>query len=173
MSKVRVPVIEGYFTEAGGQARLLGGRCGTCGAFFFPKQYSFCRNPACGAPDLDDVELSTRGTLWSFTDNRFAPPPPYPAGEPFEPYGVAAVELADEQMIVLGQLARGTDVGSLRAGQAMELVVEPLYEDDAAVRTVWKWKVSEPRDPGISTNRERGPRGPARRAESGEGGGLT
>ena len=79
----------------------------TCGAYFFPKQYSFCRNPACGAPDLDDVELSTRGTLWSFTDNRFAPPPPYPAGEPFEPYGVAAVELADEQMIVLGQLGSG------------------------------------------------------------------
>jgi hypothetical protein len=29
----------------------------------------------------------------------------------------------------------------LRAGQAMELVVEPLYEDDDAVHTVWKWKV--------------------------------
>jgi uncharacterized OB-fold protein len=141
VSKDRVPVVEGYFTEEGGQAHLLGGRCGTCGAFFFPKQYSFCRNPACGAPDLDDVELSTRGTLWSFTDNRFAPPPPYPAGEPFEPYGVAAVQLPDEQMIVLGQLARGTDVASLHAGQAMELVVEPLYEDDDAVHTVWKWKV--------------------------------
>ena len=138
--KDRVPVIDGYFTEDGGRARLLGGRCGTCGAFFFPKQYSFCRNPACGAPDLDDVELSTRGTLWSFTDNRFAPPPPYPAGEPFEPYGVAAVQLTDEQMIVLGQLARGTDVGALHAGQAMELVVEPLYEDDDAVHTVWKWR---------------------------------
>jgi len=138
--KARVPVIEGYFTEEGGRPRLLGGRCATCGAFFFPKQYSFCRNPACGAPDLDDVELSTRGTLWSFTDNRFAPPPPYPAGEPFEPYGVAAVELADEQMIVLGQLARGTDVGALRAGQAMELVVEPLYEDNDAVHTTWKWR---------------------------------
>ena len=49
--------------------------------------------------------------------------------------------LAHEQMIVLGQLAFGTDVASLHAGQAMELVVEPLYEDEGVVHTVWKWKV--------------------------------
>ena len=90
---------------------------------------------------LDDVELSTRGTLWSFTDNRYAPPPPYPAREPFEPYGVAAVELPAEQMVVLGQIASGTDIATLTVGTEMELVVEPLYEDADAVRTVWKWKV--------------------------------
>ena len=143
MSKARVPVIEGMFREeADGSGRLLAGRCPTCGASFFPKQWSFCRNPACEGRELDDVELSTRGTLWSFTDNRFAPPPPYPAAEPFEPYGVAAVELADEQMVVLGQLARGTDVGSLSLGQTMELIVEDFFETDDEVRTVWKWKVS-------------------------------
>ena len=141
MSKPRVPVVEGLFREdADGSGRLLGGRCPTCGASFFPKQWSFCRNPSCGGTELEDVELSTRGTLWSFTDNRYAPPPPYPAREPFEPYGVAAVELADEQMVVLGQLARGTDIATLAVGRDMELVVEPLYEDDDAVRTVWKWR---------------------------------
>lgn len=141
MSKPRVPVVDGLFTEKEDGPRLLGGRCARCGAYFFPRQYSFCRNPACGAPDLEHVELSTSGTLWSFTDNRFAPPPPYPATEPFEPYGVAAVTLEREQMIVLGQLARGTDVGALRVGMTMDLVVEPLYEDDDAVHTVWKWRV--------------------------------
>ena len=141
MSKTRVPVIEGMFREeADGTGRLLGGRCATCGASFFPKQWSFCRNPACGGTELDDVELSTRGTLWSFTDNRYAPPPPYPSREPFEPYGVAAVELADEQMVVLGQLAVGTDVANLALGHEMELIVEPLYETDDEVRTVWKWR---------------------------------
>ena len=147
MSKARVPVIDGLFREEpDGSGRLLGGRCPTCGASFFPKQWSFCRNPACGGTELDDVELSTRGTLWSFTDNRYAPPPPYPApqgDEPFEPYGVAAVELAEEQMVVLGQLARGTDVGALSLGQEMELVVEDFFETDDEVRTVWKWKVAE------------------------------
>ncbi len=141
MTKPRVPVIEGMFREeADGSGRLLGGRCPTCGASFFPKQWSFCRNPTCGGTELDDVELSTRGTLWSFTDNRYAPPPPYPSREPFEPYGVAAVELAEEQMVVLGQLAAGTDVGALALGREMELIVEPLYETDDEVRTVWKWR---------------------------------
>jgi uncharacterized OB-fold protein len=141
MSKPRVPVVEGLFREeSDGSGRLLGGRCPSCGASFFPKQWSFCANPACGGTELADVDLSARGTLWSFTDNRYAPPPPYPAREPFEPYGVAAVELVDEGMVVLGQLAMGTDVATLSLGAAMELVVEPLYEDDESVRTVWKWK---------------------------------
>ncbi len=143
MSKARVPVVEGLFREeADGSGRLLGGRCPTCGGVFFPKQWSFCANPSCDGGALDDVELSTRGTLWSFTDNRYAPPPPYPAREPFEPYGVAAVELAEERMVVLGQLAAGTDIARLTVGAEMELVVEPLYEDAESVRTVWKWKVS-------------------------------
>jgi len=141
VTKARVPVIEGMFREeADGTGRLLGGRCPTCGASFFPKQWSFCRNPVCGGTELDDVELSTRGTLWSFADNRYAPPPPYPSREPFEPYGVAAVELAEEQMVVLGQLAAGTDVAALELGREMELIVEPLYETDDEVRTVWKWR---------------------------------
>ena len=143
MSKPRVPVVDGMFREEGdGTGRLLGGRCPTCGAIFFPKHWSFCANPSCTGGDLDDVELSTRGTLWSFTDNRFAPPPPYPARDPFEPYGVAAVELAEEQMVVLGQLATGTEIAHLAVGTEMELVVEPLYEDADAVRTVWKWKAA-------------------------------
>ena len=141
MSKPRVPVIEGMFREeADGSGRLLGGRCPTCGASFFPKQWSFCRNPACGGTELDDVELSPRGALWSYTDNRYAPPPPYPARDPFEPYGVAAVELAEERMVVLGQLAAGTDVAGLAVGREMELIVEPLFETDDAVHTVWKWR---------------------------------
>jgi uncharacterized OB-fold protein len=143
MTKPRVPVVDGLFREeSDGSGRLLGGRCPTCGGSFFPKQWSFCANPTCGGAELADVDLSSRGTLWSFTDNRYAPPPPYPARAPFEPYGVAAVELADERMVVLGQLATGTDIARLSAGTQMELVVEPLYEDDESVRTVWKWKVA-------------------------------
>ena len=141
--KPRRPVVAGYFEErADGSVVLVGGRCDACGAYFFPKRFSFCRNPGCGVPDLADVELSTRGVLWSFTDNRYAPPPPYPAAEPFEPYGVGAVTLEAEQMVVLGQLARGTDVSALRAGQLMELCAEDLYETDDAVFRVWKWRTA-------------------------------
>jgi uncharacterized OB-fold protein len=140
--QTQVPVIEGFFTESGadGRPHLLGGHCPKCGGYFFPKQYTFCRNPKCQSPELDDVELSTQGTLWSFTDNRYAPPPPYPALDPFEPYGVAAVELTVEKMIVLGQCVRGTDMGALQAGQEMELTVEDYFEQDGEVRRVWKWR---------------------------------
>ena len=67
----RVPVVAGLFTEDGGDARLLGGHCPSCGAWYFPKQWSFCRNPHCSGVTLDDGELSTRGRLWSWTDNRY------------------------------------------------------------------------------------------------------
>jgi len=78
--------------------------------------------------------------VWSFTDNRYQPPPPYMSPDPFEPYAIAAVELAEEKMVVLGQLAGGASVDDLRVGQEVELVLETLYEDDDNAYLVWKWQ---------------------------------
>ena len=139
-ARKRVPAVEGWFTLDEAAPALLGTRCKACGTYHFPKEHFFCRNPSCAGSELDEVPLSNRGRLWSFTDNRYAPPPPYPALDPFEPYGVAAVELGVERMIVLGQCARGTDMGTLRAGQEMELTVEDYFEADGEVRRVWKWR---------------------------------
>ena len=141
-AKKRLPAIEGWFRMDGEAPSLLGVRCRTCRTVYFPKE-AFCRNPGCGTSELEETPLSRRGRLWSWTDNRYAPPPPYPAGDPFVPYGVAAVELGVEQMIVLGQVAQGVDMSTLAAGQEMELVVEPLYESEDAVHTVWKWRPAE------------------------------
>ena len=89
-----VPAVEGWFRMDGDEPRLLGTRCLGCGSTFFPKETAFCRNPACAGSEFESVELSRRGTLWSFTDNRYEPPAPYVASKPFEPYAIAAVELA-------------------------------------------------------------------------------
>ena len=86
------------------------------------------------------MPLSRRGKVWSFTDNRYQPPPPYMSPDPFEPYAIAAVELAEEKMVVLGQLAGGASVDALRVGQDVELVLETLYEDDDNAYLVWKWQ---------------------------------
>jgi uncharacterized OB-fold protein len=134
-----VPVIAGWFTT-GPEPHLIGSRCPACGAYAFPKQLFFCPNPACDSRELEEVELSRTGTIWSYTNNCFAPPPPYVAPEPFEPYAVAAVELAAERMTVLGQVARGVDVEALRVGMPVELVVEPLDEDGGHAHLVWKWR---------------------------------
>jgi uncharacterized OB-fold protein len=84
--------------------------------------------------------LSRTGKLWSFTTNHYAPPPPYVAPDPFVPYTVAAVELAEEKMVVLGQLAPGVDPKSLKVGMDVELVLETLYADESSEYLVWKWK---------------------------------
>jgi uncharacterized OB-fold protein len=53
---------------------------------------------------------------------------------------VAAVELARERMVVLGQLDAGVDPARLEVGQEMELVLGTLYEDDEHEYVVWKWR---------------------------------
>ena len=94
----------------------MSSQCRACRSYFFPRHTHSCRNPACGSTELDEVQLSRRGTLWSYTNNCYAPPAPYVASDPFEPYAVAAVELEREKMVVLGQVVPGIEVGALRAG---------------------------------------------------------
>ncbi|HVN52597.1 MAG TPA: OB-fold domain-containing protein [Acidimicrobiales bacterium] len=146
-AKTQVPAVEGWFTLDPDRPALLGSRCRSCGIVCFPREASFCRNPACTSREFDEVELSRTGTLWSFTDNRYQPPEPYVSADPFEPYAIAAVELAAEKMVVLGQLVAGTDITTLRAGQPVELVLGTLYSDDEHDYLVWKWRPVADGDP--------------------------
>jgi uncharacterized protein len=139
-TKIRVPAIEGWFTDDPERPALLGTRCRECRSYFFPRESFLCRNPACMSRDFDEVELSRRGTLWSFTSTCYQPPPPYvPTADPFEPFTLAAVELAEERMIVMGQMVPGVEVDDLRAGMTVELVLDTLFEDDEHEHIVWKW----------------------------------
>ena len=134
------PAIEGWFT-IGDEPHLVGTRCTTCGTVFFPRAEGFCRNPACRGREFEDVELSRTGKVWSYTDAQYQPPPPYiPASDPYEPFALAAVELTDEGIVVLGQLARGTTVHDVKVGTEVELVVEPLYELDGDTHLIYRWK---------------------------------
>jgi len=138
VSDTATPAIEGWFTT-GPEPALIGSRCSTCGCVFFPRTEGFCRNPVCDGESFDDVELSRRGRIWSYTDAQYQPPPPYIAGDQWEPFALAAVELP-EGLVVLGQVAHGYGVDDLKVGQEAELVVETLYSDDDGERTIWRWK---------------------------------
>lgn len=140
MSKQQIPAVEGWFASEEGNPHLLGTRCKACSSYFFPKETFYCRNPRCDGSDFEEVPLSRTGRIWSFTNNCYRPPAPYVSPEPFEPYAIAAVELAEEKMVVLGQLASGVNVDDVEIGQEVELVIETLFEDDEAEHTVWKWK---------------------------------
>lgn len=137
--KSKVQAVDGWFIAGDGGPRLVGSRCTQCGSYFFPKETLRCRNPHCGSDGLEEVPLSDRGTIWSYTVNHYPPPPPAVNPDPFTPYGVAAVELAEEHMIVLGQVPRGLE-DDLAVGSQAELVVDTLFEDDEAEYLVWKWR---------------------------------
>lgn len=139
-TKTTVPAVEGLFTVDDGEAHLIGGKVADRESYFFPKHLAGA-DPAVGPTDLEEVRLSRVGTIWSYTNSEYAPPPPFvPRSDPYEPITIAAVELAAEQMVVLGQVADGWSVDDLEVGMEVELVVEPLYEDDEHVYTVWKWR---------------------------------
>ena len=91
-------------------------KCPVCSTVVFPPREGACPNPTCDSDELDPTPLSRRGTVWSYTENHYAPPPPYVAADPFEPYALAAVELADEGIVVLGQVAKGVRAADLRVG---------------------------------------------------------
>jgi hypothetical protein len=144
MAKSRVPALgaEGWFTEEGGAA-LLGTRCTACGTTFFPKAGFFCGNPSCTSSEFDEVRLSPTGTVWSYTDARYQPPPPFVAtADPFEPFALAAVELDGDGLVVLGQIVTGVGVTDLHVGAKVELVIDTLFEDDEHEYTIWKWRLA-------------------------------
>ena len=146
----RRPVVEGWFTlpEAGSdeQPALIGTRCASSGTYFFPPERVMSRAPGHWDAELEEVRLSRTGTLWSYTDAQYQPPPPYvPVTDPHEPFCIAAVELAAEKMVVLGQVPAGVSVDDLELGMEMELVTDTLHVEtdeetgEAVEVVVWKW----------------------------------
>jgi uncharacterized OB-fold protein len=139
MARTRVPAVEGWFTMDEQEPHLVGARGTQSGSYFFPKALAVSANPAAPFEEREDVALSRRGRVWSYTTNHYEPPEPYMAPDPFVPYTVVAVELEAEQMVVLGPLATGADPATLRIGMEVELVLGPLYEDDGHEYVIWQW----------------------------------
>lgn len=140
--KPQLAAIEGWYTMDPDQPQLLGSRCKECGSYYFPKQFTYCKNPSCDSSEFEEVPLSRTGKVWSYTNACYEPPEPFVAPDPFVPYAIAAVELEKEQMIVLGQVATGSGVEDIKVGDAMELVLETLHDSDEGEKMIWKWKPS-------------------------------
>ena len=149
------PAVEGWFTSDETNPSLIGSRCTTCRTYVFPPATLACPNPECDSASFDSVELSRRGRIWSYTDARYKPPPPYVASDPYEPFCLAAVELEEERLVVLGQVVPGFTVEDLHVGMEVELVIGALHsaldsaldnalDNDATNRSadvvIWKWR---------------------------------
>ena len=121
-----IPVTPGLFADDPEGARLIGGFCAACERYHFPR-LSTC--PFCSAAECEARRLSGQGVLYLYTAvlNR---PPGY-RGE--LPFGFGVVELP-EGLRVIGRLTVA-ELGRLRAGMPMRVVVTPLHVDDEG-RTV-------------------------------------
>jgi uncharacterized OB-fold protein len=120
----RVPIEEGFFRvpEAEGELPvLLGSRCPSCGEVFYPRRMvcAQCRHEGC-----DDVELSTRGRLWTWT---YCHVPLFGRKDTDVPgYGVGQIDLPEGprvQSILMG----GPD--DFAIGMDVEIDLETLQEN--------------------------------------------
>jgi uncharacterized OB-fold protein len=111
---------------------LIGGKCASCGAVFFPQQ-SIC--PRCTKREITETPLSRKGTLYTYTEV-FQKPPDY---EGPVPYLIGRV-LLPEGVFILSQLDGCKE--DLHIDLEMDLVVEdrPLEEDS----TMYKFRPAIP-----------------------------
>lgn len=132
------PVMEGWFRTD--PPALIGGWCPECSTVVFPPSPGPCPNPRCEGTELEPRPLSRRGRIWSYTDARYQPPPPYiPRTEPYEPFAIAAVEL-DDGIVVLGQLAEGVGTADVAVGDEVEVEIAPLYRKEGEDVVTWTWR---------------------------------
>jgi uncharacterized OB-fold protein len=125
----RVPIREDLFTQPLDRleaVRLKGSRCRNCGEVFLGKA------PACGncvGEKMEELILSNRGTLWSYTILRYQPPGNYKGPtDPYIPFAEGLVELP-EGIRILAPLTEH-DFDKIKIGMPLELVVDKLYTDD-------------------------------------------
>jgi uncharacterized OB-fold protein len=104
-TQVVPPVREGLFTVD--PPALIGGRCRACGTLRFPG-LDVC--PSCQADDCEQVPLSTKGTVFTFTVVH-ASPPGY-LGE--APYAYGVIELPEGLRVTTTLLA--DDLSSIAIG---------------------------------------------------------
>ncbi len=115
------PIADNLFTDD--MNALIGARNKETGQIFFPLPL----NPA---DNIEPIALATRGTVWTYTVQRFPPKPPYigPTDpEKFKPYVVAYVSLPGQTMVE--SRLTGVEPDDVKIGMEVEFTVIPLDPD--------------------------------------------
>jgi len=121
----RVPIREGLLSGPLSRldaVRLAGSKCTACSETSLGKR-SIC--PNCGRNTVQNLSLSDRGVLWSFTVVRHRPPGNYMGPQPFMPFGLGLVDLPDG-LRVLSPIE--CDIDRLRIG--LKLRFKPYVRSD-------------------------------------------
>jgi uncharacterized protein len=121
-------IAEGLFRVDDDRAVLFGSKRRSTGAVRFPAERPELFDDT---DDIVSIELSTQGTLFTFTTQEFVPPLPYKGDrspERFKPYVVGYVELPEG--ILVESLIVGADAPQLRIGQPMASTTTTLDTTD-------------------------------------------
>jgi uncharacterized OB-fold protein len=113
-TKKQVPVKEGLFKLPGDgePGSLLGSKCQACGEYFHPPRV-VCAN--CYSEDLQEVGLSRRGRIYTYTIGRVA----YPGTPVTAPFITAQVELPEKLQVL--SLITGLEINKVKIGMEVEL----------------------------------------------------
>lgn len=126
-----LPVVEGLFQLADGNARLIGSRCVSCGTVYFPQAVG-CRNPHCQDRRVERALIEGQGVLYSYTVQNYRPPPLF-GMEPWAPYAIGLVDLS-EGLRVMAMLA--VPIGEIHIGMPVRLVAQALYSTKGGGRVL-------------------------------------
>ena len=132
-----VPIAEGLFTSDA-KPSLIGTHCKSCGDYFFPKTFT-CHNPKCKSKEIEEVKLSQKGKVSTYTVMCYPPPPPFVAPVNYVPIPLVAVALP-EGINIIGML-EGVDQKDVKIGMEVEVTTGVLYTNKNNEDIVaWKFK---------------------------------
>lgn len=138
-------IAEGLFRVDDGRAVLFGSRRRSTGMVKFPAERPELFD---GTPDIQEdiepIELSTEGTLYTYTTQEFAPPLPYKGNrspEVFQPYVVGFVELAEG--VLVETLIVGANPADLRIGQSLVSTTTTLQPADGQSLLTFAFRPAE------------------------------
>ena len=115
----RVAIREGILREDAQGGALLGNKCMSCGQVYFPKA-DFC--VGCFSKDMEEVDLSRRGKLYSYTLSHL------PASRIQPPFYVGFVDLP-EGVRIFAPLKEIKN-RPFQIGMEMEVVIEELWQEN-------------------------------------------
>jgi uncharacterized OB-fold protein len=120
------------FRVEGERAVLLASRRRSSGVVKFPAERpELFDGDAEIQEDIEAIELSTEGTLYTYTTQEFAPPLPYKGRrdpEVFQPYVVGFVELAEG--VLVESLIVGATADELQIGQRLVSTTTTMETED-------------------------------------------
>ena len=117
-----IEAVPGSFEIENDQAHLVGTKCSTCGAAFFPPRYicTYCLTDE----GVQKARLGNKGTLYSYTVINVA------SKEFNPPYAFGFVILQPENIRIPAVLTGFDLKEELKSGTKMEMVIESLRIDE-------------------------------------------